>query len=34
MLIVEFIINKFLLQKCQKKRHEKGYDILTEFVSK
>ena len=34
MLIVEYIIEYFLLASCQKKRYEQGYDILKEFVSK
>ena len=33
-LIVEYLIDQFLLTKCQKKRYEQGYDIHKEFASK
>ena len=33
-LIVEYIIDQFLLRKCQKKRFEQGYDIFKNILSK
>ena len=31
---VEYIIDRFLLSMCQKKRNELGYDIFKGFVGK
>ena len=32
MLIFNYIIDKFLLKRCEKKRYEQSYDILKEIV--
>ena len=33
-LVIDYIIDHFLLTGCPKKRYVQGYDILNEFISK
>ena len=33
-IIMERLMDRFLLARCQKKLYEQGYDILKEFIAK